>query len=80
LNLALVGARTDHKKVGKGSDSAQVQDFDIGSFLRFGGPYGNQPSWVRDLNLLRFCEICLSQNTLLSVSYYNETSCVCPSG
>ena len=72
LNLALVGPRADHEEVRKRGDSREVQHLDFAGFLGFGGAYGNEPGRRGGANFLRLREICLPQNTLLSVSYYNE--------
>ena len=70
LNLALVGARGNHKAVGKGRDAAQIEHQDFGSFLGLCGADGNQPGWRNGSGGGGSLQICLGQNTLLNVSYY----------
>jgi hypothetical protein len=44
--LFRVGAGADHKKVGKGRDAGQIQDFNIGRFFGFCRLYGDSPGWL----------------------------------
>jgi hypothetical protein len=71
LDLALVGAGADDEVVGEGSDAGEIEDLDIGSFLGFSGADGNEPGRGGGFGSGGLFTVCLSQNTLLKVSYYN---------
>ena len=70
LDLALVGAGADHEIVGEGGDAGEIEHFDVGGFLGFGGADGNQPGWRFDLQFRGLGDVGFGQITLLSVSYY----------
>jgi len=52
LNLFGIATGADYKKVGEGSDVAQIQHADVDGFLRFSGAGRGQPGRSGD----RFCE------------------------
>ena len=70
LHLFLVGAGADDEEVGERGDAREVEDYQLGGLLRFGGADGDQPRWRSSLGIGGFFEIALGQNRLLKVSYY----------
>jgi len=63
LNLPLVGAGAYDKEIGERSDAGQIEYVDVGGLLRFGRPYGDEPSGRRDLGLFGFVRYSLLQKS-----------------
>ena len=71
LDLAGIGAGADDEEIGEGSDAGEVENLDIGGFLRFGGADGGEPGRDGGGEFLGLVDLGLLQNTLLWVWYYN---------